>query len=202
MIDPTATIHESSAIDAPCSIGANTRIWHFCHVREGSVIGSNCQLGQGCYVGHDVRIGPGCKLQNNVSIYEGVTLEEEVFCGPSAVFTNVMNPRAAIERKHEFRPTLVKRGATIGANATILCGITVGRWALIGAGALVRQDVPDFALIVGVPAIRIGWVSMRGETIPPLIVGDVYTCPTDGAKYKLVKANRLDLISPPPPVKS
>lgn len=202
MIDRTVTIHPSACVDEPCSIGANTKVWHFCHVREESVIGANCQLGQGCYVGKGVRIGARCKLQNHVSIYEEVTLEEEVFCGPSCVFTNVVNPRAAIERKHEFKATLVRRGATIGANATILCGVTIGRWALIGAGAFVRQDVPDFALMVGVPARRIGWVGIRGETLPGLLVGDVYTCPVEGHRYQLQSVNRLRLVSAEPPVKA
>ncbi|MCC6547592.1 N-acetyltransferase [Candidatus Sumerlaeota bacterium] len=201
MIDPTAIIHPSACVDEPCIIGAKTRVWHFCHVREESNIGPNCQLGQGCYVGRGVKIGSGSKLQNNVSIYEEVTLEEEVFCGPSCVFTNVMNPRAAIERKHEFRPTLVRRGATIGANATILCGTTIGRWALIGAGAFVRADVQDFAVVVGVPARRIGWVSINGDTLPSLLVGDVYTCPHDGSKYRLARANHLELITPEPAVR-
>lgn len=201
MIDPTVKIHPSAFVDEPCTIGAGTRVWHFCHVREESIIGPNCQLGQGCYVGRGVRIGAGCKLQNNVSLYEEVTLEEEVFCGPSCVFTNVTNPRAAIERKHEFKPTIVRRGATIGANATILCGTTIGRWALIGAGALVRQDVQDFALMVGVPARRIGWVSINGDTLPSLLVGDVYTCPADGSQYRLTRANLLELITPEPPIR-
>lgn len=182
------------------TIGPRTRIWHFSHVRRDAVIGRDCNIGQGSYVGQGVHIGDRCKIQNNVSIYEQVTLEAEVFCGPSAVFTNVVNPRAAIERKAEFRPTLVRRGATIGANATVLCGITVGRWALIGAGAFVRANVPDFALMVGVPAHRIGWVGIRGETLPPLLVGERYTCPVDGHVYKLESVSRLVLVSPEPPV--
>ncbi|MEO8376218.1 MAG: acyltransferase, partial [Candidatus Sumerlaeota bacterium] len=128
-------------------------------------------------------------------------LEEEVFCGPSCVFTNVMNPRAAIERKHEFKPTLVRRGATIGANATVLCGVTIGRWALVGAGAFVRQDVSDFSLMVGVPARRIGWVSIYGDTLPSLLVGEIYTCPRDGSQYHLARANFLELITPEPPIR-
>ena len=200
MIDPTARIHPSSHVDEPCTIGASTRIWHFCHVRENAVIGIDVQLGQNCYVGAGVRIGDGCRIQNNVSVYENVTLEEEVFVGPSAVFTNVINPRAAVPRKDEFRDTVVRRGATIGANATILCGITIGRWAMIGAGATVRQDVPDFALVVGVPARRIGWITIHGETIRPLLVGEIYTCPQTGDQYRLATANRLELISAPPPI--
>ncbi|MBI1289688.1 N-acetyltransferase [bacterium] len=200
MIDPTAQIHESAYVDEPCTVGASTRIWHFCHVRAGAVIGPDVQLGQNCYVGAGVRIGTGCRVQNNVSIYENVRLEDEVFVGPSAVFTNVINPRAAVPRKDEFRDTVVRRGATIGANATILCGFTIGAWSMIGAGAFVRQDVPDFALMVGIPARRIGWVTIHGETIKPLLVGESYTCPQTGDVYLLQSANRLVLTSPEPPV--
>lgn len=200
MIDPSAKIHESVYVDEPCTIGAGASIWHYTHVRENSNIGPGCNIAQNCYIGAGVRIGAGSKLQNNVSIYEDVTLEEEVFCGPSCVFTNVINPRAAVERKHEFKPTLVRRGATIGANATILCGATIGRWALIGAGAMVRGDVPDFALVVGVPSRRIGWVTIAGETMPPLIVGETYTCHRTGTVYKLTRASKLELISPEPPL--
>ncbi|CAN5324978.1 O-antigen biosynthesis protein WlbB [soil metagenome] len=198
MIDPKATIHESAYVDQPCSVGAGTHIWHFAHVRDGASIGARCNIGQGCYVGRGVNIGDGCKVQNNVSIYEDVTLEEEVFVGPSAVFTNVINPRAAVERKHEFKSTIVKRGATIGANATIVCGVTIGRWALIGAGALIRQNVPDFALMVGIPATRIGWVSIYGETIRQLLVGEIYQCPKAGHIYRLESVSRLVLVSPEP----
>lgn len=195
-------IHASAHVDTPCEIGAGTSIWHYTHVREGARIGRNCSIAQGCYVGQDVRIGDRCKLQNHVSVYEKVTLEDEVFCGPSCVFTNVINPRAAIERKDEFKPTLVRRGATIGANATVLCGSTIGRWALIGAGAFVRGDVPDFALMVGVPAVRIGWVGIRGETLPPILVGETYTCPVEGHQYFLESVVRLRLVSPEPVVRS
>jgi UDP-2-acetamido-3-amino-2,3-dideoxy-glucuronate N-acetyltransferase len=200
MIDPTARIHESAYVDQPCTIGAKTRIWHFCHVRENSVIGADVQLGQNCYVGAGTRVGDGCRIQNNVSIYENVHLEEEVFVGPSAVFTNVINPRAAVSRKHEFKDTIVRRGATIGANATILCGLTIGRWAMIGAGACVRQDVPDFALMVGIPARRIGWITIHGESIKGLLVGETYTCPQTGDQYFLRTVNRLELLSPAPPI--
>lgn len=198
MIDSSAIIHPSTVIDDPCDIGKETRIWHFTHVREGSSIGPHCNIGQGCYIGQDVRIGARCKIQNHVSVYEDVTLEDEVFCGPSCVFTNVFNPRSAVERKHEFLPTLVKRGATIGANATIVCGVTIGRWAMIGAGAVIRQDIPDFALVVGVPAKRIGWVTVQGNTIPPLLVGETYTAPEDGSVYLLETITRLRMISPEP----
>lgn len=201
MIDPTTEIHPSSIVDEPCEIGPHSKVWHFCHIRTGARIGSHCSFGQGCYVGADVRIGSGCRIQNHVSLYEKVTLEEEVFCGPSAVFTNVINPRAAIDRKEEFLPTLVRRGATIGANATVICGVTVGRWALIGAGAIVRQDVPDFALVVGVPGRRIGWAGLRGETLPQLLVGQTWTCPVEGHQYHLESVNRLRLVTPEPPAR-
>lgn len=199
MIDPTSEIHPSSVVDEPCDIGPNTKVWHFSHIRAGARIGSHCSFGQGCYVGADVRIGSGCRIQNHVSLYERVVLEEEVFCGPSCVFTNVINPRAAIDRKDEFLPTLIRRGATIGANATIVCGVTVGRWALVGAGAIVRQNIPDFALVVGVPNRRIGWVGIRGETLPPLLVGQTWTCPVEGHQYYLETVNRLRLLTPEPP---
>lgn len=201
MISPSAVIHPSAIVDEPCTIGEGARIWHFTHVREEAVIGEGCSISQGCYVGRGVRIGAWSKIQNGVSVYEDVTLEEEVFCGPHCTFTNVMNPRAAVERKAEFQPTLVRRGATIGANATIVCGLTVGRWALIGAGALVNRPVPDFALVVGVPARRIGWMTIRGERIPSLKVGQSHTCPSDGSVYTLESADRLVLASSEPPLK-
>jgi len=162
---PLYFVHESGFIDAGVEIGEGTKIWHFCHVLGGSKIGTNCIIGQNCMIGPDVSIGNRCKFQNNISVYTGVTIEDEVFCGPSCVFTNVYNPRAFIERKHEFRPTLVKRGATIGANATILCGSTIGRYAMIGAGSMVRSDVPDYAIMVGVPARQVGWVCKCGTTL-------------------------------------
>ena len=202
MIDPTAKIHPLAAVDEPCTIGAGSQIWHFTHVRTDAEIGRNCIIAQGCYIGKGVKVGHGTKVQNNVSVYEDVTLEEEVFCGPSAVFTNVINPRAAIERKNEFRPTLVRRGVTIGANATIVCGVTLGRWCLIGAGALIRRDVPDFAVMVGVPARHLAWVTIRGERLPPLLVGEVYTDPKDGMQYRLDSVRRLTLLTEPPAVKS
>ena len=183
---PDVMIHESAWIDEPVQIGAGTRIWHFCHVLAGSRIGQACILGQNVMIGPDVAIGDRCKVQNNVSIYPGVTLEDGVFCGPSCVFTNVINPRAEIERKNEFRPTLVKQGATIGANATVVCGATLGAWCLIGAGAVVVRDVPDFALMAGVPARRIGWVSRAGETL-----GDDLVCPRTGRRYSLRAADSL-----------
>lgn len=198
MIHETAHIHPTAVVDEPCEIGAETRVWHFSHVRTGARIGHHCSFGMGSYIGSGVEIGNGCRIQNHVSIYEQVTLEDEVFCGPSCVFTNVINPRAAIDRKQEFLPTRIRRGASIGANATIICGITVGRWALIGAGAIVRRDIPDFALVVGVPTKRIGWVGIRGETLPNLVVGQVHTCPVEGHKYHLASVNCLRLLTPEP----
>ncbi|MFN8884483.1 DapH/DapD/GlmU-related protein [Gemmatimonas sp.] len=164
-----ALVHASAYVDDGAVIGALTRIWHFCHVNGGAVIGSRCSLGQNVVVMKGVRIGENVRIQNNVSVYEGVELEDDVFCGPSMVFTNVYNPRSAISRKNEYRSTLVKRGASIGANATIVCGHTIGRYAFIGAGAVVNRDVPDYALVAGVPARRIGWMSEAGfrlERVP------------------------------------
>lgn len=178
MID--AFIHPTAVVDAGAEIGAGSKIWHFCHVLAGSRIGERCILGQNVVVGPRVTVGAGCKVQNNVSLYESITLEDEVFCGPSCVFTNVLTPRAFVERKREFAPTLVKRGATIGANATIICGVTIGRYAMIGAGAVVTRDVPDYALVVGNPARRIGWVSRTGERL-----GADLVCPRTGERYAL-----------------
>jgi UDP-2-acetamido-3-amino-2,3-dideoxy-glucuronate N-acetyltransferase len=155
-------VHESSYVDEPCSIGAGTKIWHFCHVMRDSRIGRDCILGQNVVVLSGVSVGDGCKIQNNVSLYTGVVLEDHVFCGPSMVFTNVINPRSEIVRRDEYRQTLVKRGATIGANATILCGVTIGAYAFVGAGAVVTRDVPDHALVVGNPARRTGWMCACG----------------------------------------
>jgi UDP-2-acetamido-3-amino-2,3-dideoxy-glucuronate N-acetyltransferase len=170
--------HRSAVIDEGAVVGDGTKIWHFCHVMTGSVIGEQCVLGQNVAVGPDATIGNGCKIQNNVSIYKGVTIEDDVFCGPSAVFTNVRTPRAFVERKDEFRPTLVKRGASIGANATIVCGIVIGEYAMIGAGAVVTADVPPHALVVGAPARFLGWVSRTGERL-----GDDLVCPRTGERY-------------------
>ncbi len=165
MKNETFFVHESSYIDPDVEIGEETKIWHFSHVLRGARIGKNCIVGQNVCIEREVVIGDRCKIQNNVSVYRGVTLEDEVFCGPSCVFTNVYNPRAFIERKHEFRSTLVKRGATIGANATIVCGVTIGRYALIAAGAVVKSDVGDYAIVAGVPAKQIGWVCKCGTTL-------------------------------------
>ena len=182
-------IHESAFVDEPCEIGAGTRIWHFVHILPRTRIGRNCSLGQNVMVGPDVTIGDDCKIQNNVSIYKGVILEDGVFCGPSCVFTNVKNPRAEIERKDEFRPTLVQRGASIGANATIVCGHTVGESAFIAAGAVVTSDVPAFALMAGVPARRIGWMSHDGERL-----GSDLLCPRSGRRYREIAPDRIEEI--------
>lgn len=181
-------IHPSAIVDADVAIGDATKVWHFCHLLSGTRIGRRCVLGQNVMVGPDVRIGDGCKIQNNVSLYNGVTLEDDVFCGPSCVFTNVLTPRAFVERKDEFAPTLVCRGATIGANATILCGNTIGRYAMIGAGAIVTRDVPAHALVVGNPGRRIGWVSRSGERLD-----DTLVCPRTKERYRETQ-NGLELI--------
>jgi UDP-2-acetamido-3-amino-2,3-dideoxy-glucuronate N-acetyltransferase len=157
--------HSSAIIDEGATIGDGTRIWHWVHICGQAIIGKNCSLGQNVFVGNKVTIGNNVKIQNNVSVYDNVTLEDDVFCGPSMVFTNVYNPRSAITRKDEYRHTLVKQGATLGANCTIVCGVTIGKYAFIGAGAVVNRDVPDFALMVGVPAKQIGWMSRYGEQL-------------------------------------
>ena len=157
--------HESCYIDANVEIGNGTKIWHFSHILSGSIIGQNCSFGQNCVVGPKVNIGNGVKVQNNVSIYEGVEIENDVFLGPSMVFTNIINPRAFIVRREEFKKTLLKKGCSIGANATIICGVTIGEYALIGSGAVVNKDVKPYALMVGVPARQIGWVSKAGNTL-------------------------------------
>jgi|UniRef100_A0A7V3NTL4 UDP-2-acetamido-3-amino-2,3-dideoxy-glucuronate N-acetyltransferase len=175
-------VHPSSYIDENVEIGEGTKIWHFCHILRNTKIGKNCVLGQNVMAGPNVIIGNRCKIQNNVSVYEGVELEDDVFCGPSMVFTNVINPRAFIERKHEFKKTLVKKGATIGANATIVCGVTIGRYALVGAGAVVTKDVPDYALVVGVPARQIGWVCKCGNTLKNR-KEDKLVCSSCGSEY-------------------
>jgi len=166
------TIHSSAIVDDGAVLGEGTRVWHFAHVCAGARIGAGCSLGQNVFVGDDVVIGNNVKIQNNVSVYDAVTLEDDVFCGPSMVFTNVYNPRSAVTRKHEYRRTLVRRGATIGANATIVCGVTVGEHAFIGAGAVVKRDVPAFALVAGVPARQIGWISRFGERLPLPLSGN------------------------------
>ena len=185
---PNALIHESAYVDDGAQLGAGTKVWHFVHILPGSIIGQKVIVGQNAMIGPNVLVGNGCKIQNNVSLYEGVELEDDVFCGPSCVFTNVFNPRAAVSRKKEFRKTLVKRGVTIGANATILCGITIGEYAFIGAGAVVTRDVPAHALIVGSPAKRTGWMSRSGEKL-----GADLVCPRTGERYRLAAAEQLIL---------
>jgi UDP-2-acetamido-3-amino-2,3-dideoxy-glucuronate N-acetyltransferase len=175
------TAHESSFIDAGARIGAGTRIWHFCHVMSGAVIGEGCSLGQNVVVMSGTRIGNNVKIQNNVSIYEGVELGDDVFCGPSCVFTNVSNPRSHVSRKHEYRATRVGRGATIGANATVVCGTTLGEYAFVGAGAVVTTDVPAFALVVGVPARRVGWMCRCGERLQ--VVAGAARCEACQTRY-------------------
>jgi UDP-2-acetamido-3-amino-2,3-dideoxy-glucuronate N-acetyltransferase len=187
-------VHQSSYVDDGATIGKDSRIWHFCHVMPGAVIGERCNLGQNVVVMPGTRIGNNVKIQNNVSIYEGVELEDDVFCGPSCVFTNVMNPRSHISRKHEYRRTLVQRGASIGANATIICGHTLGEFAFIGAGAVVTSDVPAFALMVGVPARRVGWVCQCG--IGLVVKDGAGSCAACGAGYQ-ESDGRLNLIVPP-----
>ena len=179
-------IHETALVDDGAQIGEGTRIWHWVHVCSRVRIGRNCSLGQNVYVGNDVSIGNNVKIQNNVSVYDTVTLEDDVFCGPSMVFTNVINPRSAIERKDEYRPTLVKQGATLGANCTIVCGVTVGEFAFVGAGAVITKDVPPFALMVGVPARQVGWMSRFGAKLDLPLEGDgVAHCEETGTRYVL-----------------
>jgi UDP-2-acetamido-3-amino-2,3-dideoxy-glucuronate N-acetyltransferase len=184
--DNTYFIHETAMVDTGTDIGEKTKIWHFSHILTGTKIGNQCNLGQNVVIGPNVNIGNGCKIQNNVSIYEGITLEDDVFCGPSMVFTNVYNPRSEIPRKNQYKKTLVKKGATLGANCTIVGGITIGQYAFIGAGAVVNRKVQDFALVVGNPAKQIGWMSRYGEQMNLPLDGDgCYECPHNGEKYTL-----------------
>jgi UDP-2-acetamido-3-amino-2,3-dideoxy-glucuronate N-acetyltransferase len=181
------TVHPSAIVDEGAQIGEGSRVWHFVHVCGGAKIGKGVSLGQNVFVGNKVTIGDKCKIQNNVSVYDNVTLEEGVFCGPSMVFTNVYNPRSLIERKNEYRDTLVKKGATLGANCTIVCGTTVGEFAFVGAGAVINKDVKPYALMVGVPARQVGWMSQFGEQIPLPLQGEgEYTCPHAGQTYTLL----------------
>jgi len=181
-----SAIHPTAIVDSGAQIGRSTRVWHWVHVCAGAKIGERCSLGQNVYVGNDVTIGDNVKIQNNVSVYDAVTLEDDVFCGPSMVFTNVYNPRSAIVRKSELRRTLVRRGATLGANCTIVCGVTIGEYAFVGAGAVVNRDVPDFALMLGVPARQVGWMSRFGERLSlPLEGTGEATCPHTGDRYSV-----------------
>ena len=175
-------VHPSSFVDEGARIGAGTKIWHFCHILPGAVIGERCNLGQNVVVMGGTRVGNNVKIQNNVSIYEGVTLEDDVFCGPSCVFTNVMNPRSHVSRKHEYKPTLVRRGSSIGANATVVCGVTLGEYSFIGAGAVVTSDVLPYGLMVGVPARRIGWMCQCGERLA--VAAGRAVCAVCGSKYE------------------
>jgi UDP-2-acetamido-3-amino-2,3-dideoxy-glucuronate N-acetyltransferase len=180
------TIHPTAIVDDGATLGDGCRVWHWVHISGGARIGARCSFGQNVYVGNDVVIGNNVKIQNNVSVYDAVTLEDDVFCGPSMVFTNVHNPRAAVVRKNEYRRTLVKRGATLGANCTIVCGSTVGEYAFVGAGAVVSRDVQAFALMVGVPARQIGWMSRHGERMDLPLQGDAEAaCPATGERYRL-----------------
>jgi UDP-2-acetamido-3-amino-2,3-dideoxy-glucuronate N-acetyltransferase len=180
-------VHQTACVDEGAEIGEDTRIWHFCHVMPGAMIGKGCTLGQGCFVAGGVRIGNNVKIQNNVSVYEGVILEDDVFVGPSAVFTNVINPRSQVIRKDEYQKTLVRQGASIGANATIVCGHVIGRFAFIGAGAVVTKDVFDYALMMGVPARRVGWFGEHGYRLVDegVVEGEIlYCCPVTDTRYR------------------
>lgn len=177
-------VHPSAYVDDPCEIGAGTKIWHFSHVMKGSRLGERCILGQNVHIADNVTIGNNVKIQNNVSVYTGVDLEDDVFCGPSCVFTNVTNPRSQIVRHHLYERTLVQRGATIGANATIVCGATIGRYAFIGAGAVVRGNVPDYALMLGVPAKQKGWMSRHGHRLSKPNAEGLMICPESGWRYR------------------
>lgn len=186
----SVSVHSSAIIDDGAQIGEGSRVWHFVHVCSGARIGRGVSLGQNVFIGNNVVIGDSCKIQNNVSVYDNVTLEKGVFCGPSMVFTNVYNPRSLIERKNEYRDTLVKCGATLGANCTIVCGVTIGAFAFIGAGAVIHRDVPDFALMVGVPGRQIGWMSAFGERLDLPLEGDAQVaCPHTGDIYVLRDGN-------------
>ncbi|HEX8745999.1 MAG TPA: acyltransferase [Pyrinomonadaceae bacterium] len=184
-------LHPSSYVDEPCEIGKGTKIWHFSHVSSNARIGERCIFGQNVFVASDVKIGNNCKIQNNVSLYTGVELEDDVFCGPSCVFTNVINPRSQIVRHSQYQRTLIRRGVSIGANATIVCGATVGRYAFIGAGALVRGDVPDYALMLGVPAVRKAWMSRHGHRLTEQDGDGNLVCPESGWRYKEVEPGVL-----------
>jgi len=184
-------VHPSSFVDEPCQIGAGTKIWHFCQIMPNTTIGERCVLGQNVNIASDVVVGSNVKIQNNVSLYTGVILEDDVFCGPSCVFTNVINPRSEIRRRHLYERTLVRRGATIGANSTIVCGATVGRYAFIGAGAVLRGQAPDYALMLGVPAVRKGWMSRHGHRLTNLNAEGQLVCPESGWRYQEIETGVL-----------
>ena len=188
---PGVSIHESAYVDAPCEIGEGTKIWHFAHVQKGAVLGRGCVLGQNVNVGEDVRIGNNVKIQNNVSVYTGCVIEDDVFLGPSCVLTNVTNPRSQVNRRSLYERTLFKRGATVGANATIVCGVTLGRYCFIGAGTVVTQDVPDYALILGNPGRQKGWMSRHGHILRDPGEEDIMRCPESGLRYQLRENNSL-----------
>jgi len=197
--------HDSAFVDEPCTIGEGTKIWHFCHVQKGARIGQSCIFGQNCNVANDVIIGNNVKVQNNVSIYTGTIIEDDVFLGPSCVLTNVTNPRSQVNRHSLYERTLLKRGSTIGANATVVCGITIGRYAFVAAGAVVAKDVPDYALVAGVPARRVGWMSRHGIRLPPPGPNGIMVCPESGLRYLeaepgVVKCLDLDEESPLPEI--
>lgn len=182
----TYTIHPSAIVDAGAQIGNDTRVWHWVHICGGARIGERCSFGQNVFVGNDVLIGNNVKVQNNVSIYDAVTLEDDVFCGPSMVFTNVYNPRSAVTRKDEYRRTIIRQGATLGANSTIVCGVTVGEYAFVAAGAVINRDVKPYALMAGVPAKQIGWMSRHGVRLDLPLEGDAEaTCSATGTRYRL-----------------
>lgn len=185
-------VHESAYVDEGCTLGASTKVWHFSHLMRGCKVGENCNIGQNVFIAEGVTLGRGCKVQNNVSIYQGVTCEDEVFLGPSMVFTNVLNPRAAVSRKDEYRPTLLKKGVTVGANATIVCGHTLGEYCMIGAGAVVTKDVPAYALMAGVPAKQIGWVSRHGERLS-FDANGYAVCPATGEQYQLDDNHKITI---------
>jgi UDP-2-acetamido-3-amino-2,3-dideoxy-glucuronate N-acetyltransferase len=186
-------VHDTSIVDDGVVIGEGTKIWHYSHLLSGTIMGKNCIVGQNVSIGPQVTVGDGCKIQNNVSVYKGVTLEDKVFCGPSCVFTNVYTPRAFVERKDEFLPTLVRYGATIGANATVICGVTIGRFALIGAGAVVKDDVSDYAVVAGVPARQIGWVCKCGEKLASSDQRGVKKCRRCQSEYK-IEADSIEVL--------
>ena len=190
IINDGAFVHESSFIDDNVTIGSRTKVWHFSHIMSNCEIGDDCSLGQNVVIGPNVSVGSRVKIQNNVSVYEGVTLEDDVFCGPSCVFTNVINPRSEIERKDEYQKTIVRRGASIGANATIICGNDLGEYCFIAAGAVITKEVPAYALMAGTPAKRVGWMSKAGGRL-----GEDLICPIEGTAYRLNTANKLEEIT-------